>query len=84
MFVPVEFGYQHLEFSEVGHEFFLALLHAMEFGASGRYRIRIAEGGFEDADDVVRVVQLERSILDEWQYLRLGTSFQPVEGVTHP
>ena len=52
--------------------------------AGGRSGIGVAKCGFEDADNVVRVVQLECSVLDEREYLCLRPAFQAVEGITHP
>jgi len=84
MLVPTEFGDQHLELGKVGSELFLALLQTMKLGAGGRSRIGVAKCGFEDADNVVGVVQLKCSVLDEWEYLCLRPAFQAIEGITHP
>ena len=63
MLVPAEFGDQHLELGKVGSELFLALLQTIKLGAGGRSRIGVTKCGFEDADNVVGVVQLKCSVL---------------------
>ena len=83
MLVPAKLGYQRLELGKVGRELLLALFETVEFGAGGRGRVGVTEGGFENADDVVTVTQLESSILDEWEDLRLRLAFQAVKGITH-
>jgi len=83
MLPPVEFGHQHLKFGEVESEFLLPLLQTEELGAGGGSGVWVTEGGFEDPDDVIGVVLLECPVLDKWEYLCLGSSFQSVESVTH-
>jgi len=52
---PVEFGHQYLKFGEVGSEFLFPLFQTEELGAGGGSGVRVAEGSFEDPDDVVGV-----------------------------
>jgi len=84
MLVPAEFGDQHLELDKVGSELLLALLQTEKLGGGGRSRIGVAKYGFEDADNVVGVIQLKCSVLDDWEYLCLCPAFQAIEGITHP
>jgi len=65
MLILAEFGYQHLVLVQVGCEFLLALFQTVEFGLGCHGRIRLVKGGVEDTNDVILVILLESSVLDE-------------------
>jgi len=82
MLIPSEFGDLHLELDKVGCELVLALFQAMELGTGGSSRIGDTKCSFQDEDNMVPVVQLKSSVLNEQVYLYLRPAFHAIKGIT--